>query len=250
MNELKGKVALVTGSSRNIGRAIALALAEGGAAVAVNARTSGAEAESVAREISTAGGKAVVMLGDVTNERDVTRMMKETAEAFGGIDILVNNAAIRYEAPIDDLDLAQWRVTMASILDSTYICARACLPYLRKSQSPAIVNIGGLTGRTGANHRAHVAAAKAGVEGFSRSLALELAAEGITVNCVVPGMVETKRGGSSAGPAQHRETRALPLGRRTPPGDVAAMVRHLCGPHARSITGQSIHVNGGTYLGG
>jgi len=250
MNELKGKVALVTGGSRNIGRAIALALAEGGADVAVNARTSAAEAEGVAREISALGGKAVVMLGDVTNERDAARMMKETAEAFGGIDILVNNAAMRHEAALTDLDLAQWRATMASILDSAYICARACLPYLRKSQSAAIVNIGGMTGSTGAKLRAHVAAAKAGVEGLSRALALELAADGITVNCVVPGLVETKRGGSSAGPAQHHEGRSFLLGKRTPPGDVAAMVRHLCGPHARFITGQSIHVNGGAYLGG
>jgi len=250
MNELKGKTALVTGGSRNIGRAIALALAEGGANVAVNARTSAAEAEGVAREIAASGGKAVVVLGDVTNERDASRIMKETVEAFGGLDILVNNAAMRHESPLAELDLAQWRATMNSILDSAYICARAALPYLRQSQSAAIVNIGGLTGRTGAKNRAHVAAAKAGIEGMSRALALELAPDGITVNCVVPGLVETKRGGSSAGPAAHHEGRNFLFGKRTPLGDVASMVRHLCGPHSRFITGQSIHVNGGAFFGG
>jgi 3-oxoacyl-[acyl-carrier protein] reductase len=251
MSELNGKVALVTGASRNIGRAIALALAEGGAAVAVNARTSAAEAESVARAIAAAGGKAAVVLGDITNENDVKRMMKETAEAFGGIDILVNNAAIRHEAALEKLDYAHWRHTLAVILDGAYLCARAALPHLRKSKDGAIVNISGMTGQTGAKLRTHIASAKAGLEGMTRALALELAADGITVNCVSPGLVDTVRNAASVSTTpQHHEGRSFPLGRRVTPAEVAAMVRYLCGPQARLITGQVIHVNGGAHFGG
>jgi 3-oxoacyl-[acyl-carrier protein] reductase len=251
MSELAGKVALVTGGGRNIGRAICLALAKGGAAVAVNVRNSGAEAESVAREIAMVGGKAIPLLGDVANEADVARMVKKIATAFGGIDILVNNAAIRREAPLEKISLADWRATIGVTLDGAFLCARTCLPLLRKSSAGAVVNIGGMTAQTGAKLRAHVVSAKAGLEGLTRALALELASDGITVNCVAPGMVDTARGGSSAETeVDHHTGRTLPLGRRTPPGDIAAMVRHLCGPDARFVTGQVIHVNGGNYLGG
>jgi 3-oxoacyl-[acyl-carrier protein] reductase len=251
MSELAGKVALVTGGGRNIGRAICLALAKSGVAVAVNARLSGDEAESVVREISAAGGKAIPLLGDVANEADVMRMVKEIAATLGGIDILINNAAIRHEAPLEKISLKDWHATLGVTLDGAFLCAKACLPLLRKSASGAIVNIGGMTAQTGASQRAHVVTAKAGLEGLTRALALELAPDGITVNCVVPGLVETSRGGSSAGAeVAHHAGRKPLLGRRTPPSDIAAMVRHLCGPDARFVTGQVIHVNGGNYLGG
>jgi len=250
MSELKDRVALVTGASRNIGRSIALALAEGGASVIVNARSSHEEALSVVREIAAKGGRAAALLADVTEEGDVAAMVEEAIRRFGGIDILVNNAAIRHEAPLEEIDLARWRRTMAAILDSAFICIKACLPHLKASAAGTVINMGGLTSHTGAKMRPHVIAAKSGMIGLTRALAHDLAEHRITVNCVAPGLVETVRGGSSSGSAHHHAGRVFLLGRRTPQEEVAAMVRHLCGPHARFITGQVIHVNGGAFLGG
>jgi len=247
MDELQGRVALVTGASRNIGCAIALALAEAGASVAVNTRSSRADAEEVASQITAAGGRAAVIVADITREDEVARLVAETKARLGGIDILVNNASLRTEAGIDALDFALWRRGIATILDGPFLCVKACLPYLRASPAGTVINMGGMTAQTGAKLRAHVVAAKAGLEGLTRALALELASDGITVNCVSPGLIDTVR---AAGEAPHRAARALPLGRLAPQAEVAAMVRHLCGPNARFITGQVIHVNGGTHLGG
>ncbi len=248
--ELKGRTALVTGASRNIGRAIAEALAAAGAAVAINTRASRAEADAVAAAILETGGAAHVALGDITVERDVARIVAETVERFGALDILVNNAAVRREVAIDELDLARWREAIAVMLDGPFLCIKASLPHLRASPCGTIVNMGGMTASSGARMRPHVIAAKAGLEGLTRALALDLAPDRITVNCVAPGLIDTTRDSSSAGGAAHREGRVLPLGRLAPPAEVAAMVRHLCGPEARFITGQVIHINGGNYLGG
>jgi 3-oxoacyl-[acyl-carrier protein] reductase len=250
MPELEGRVALVTGASRNIGRSIASALAAGGAAIAVNARSSAAEAQACADAIAASGGRAAVLLADVTDPAQVARLVAETVQRFGGIDILINNAGIRHEQAIDALEFTEWRRTLATILDAAFLCAKAALPFLRASEAGTIVNIGGMTAQAGAKMRCHVVAAKAGIEGLTRALALELADDRITVNCVAPGLIDTVRVGSSAGSADHHAGRTYPLGRRAPPEEVAAMVRHLCGPQARFITGQIIHVNGGTYLGG
>lgn len=248
--ELSGKVALVTGAGRNIGRTIALALAEGGASVVVNARSSREEIESVAREIERGGGSALAFIADVADPAAVERMAAAAVERYGRIDILVNNAALRRESPLDDLPLAEWREVMATILDGAFHCAKTCAPQLRKSGAGRIVNIGGLSAHTGARHRAHVVAAKAGLAGLTRALAHELAADRVTVNCVSPGLIDTVRGATSAAaPDHHRVNRTL-SGARGAPADVAAAVRFLCGPQASYITGQTIHVNGGAFLGG
>jgi 3-oxoacyl-[acyl-carrier protein] reductase len=247
MAELEGRVALVTGAGRNIGRAIALALAEAGAAVAINARSSRAEADEVAARIAASGGRAAVIVADITREDEVRHLAAATVAAFGGIDILVNNASVRTEAGIDALDYPRWRHALATILDGPFLCVKACLPSLRASPAGTVINMGGMTAQTGARNRAHVVAAKAGLEGLTRALALELAKDGITVNCVSPGLIDTVR---AAGEAPHSAAHALPLGRLAPAAEVAAMVRHLCGPHARFITGQVVHVNGGAHLGG
>lgn len=246
--ELSGKVAIVTGAGRNIGRAIALTLAEGGAAVVVNARGNRAEAEAVVREIEAAGGKALMHIGDVANAKAVQSMADAAVKAFGRIDILVNNAALRREKPFAEMDYAAWREILDVTLDGTFHCVKVCLPALRKSGTGTIVNIGGLSAHTGAANRAHVVTAKAGIVGFTRALAHDLAADGITVNCVVPGLIGTPRPKNQPEPAHHARHGTI-SGEKGRPEDVAAMVRFLCGPAARYINGQAIHANGGAYLG-
>ena len=248
IKELTGKVAIVTGAGRNIGRAIALALAEAGASVVINARSNRAEAEAVAREIEAIGGKALVHLGDVADAAAVQAMADAALKRFGRIDILVNNAALRREKPFAEMSYADWREIMDVTLDGTFHCVKACLPALRKSGDGTIVNIGGLSAHTGAKNRAHVVTAKAGIVGFTRALAHDLADDGITVNCVVPGLIGTPRPKDRPEPAHHL-THGTITGERGLPEDVAAAVRFLCGPGARYINGQAIHTNGGAYLG-
>ena len=246
--ELTGKVAIVTGAGRNIGRAIALTLAEGGASILVNVRSNRAEADAVAREIVSVGGKALVHVGDVADAESVQAMAEATVERFGRIDILVNNAALRREKPFTEISYAEWREIMDVTLDGTFHCVKACLPALRQSGGGMIVNIGGLSAHTGAKNRAHVVTAKAGIVGFTRALAHDLADDGITVNCVVPGLIGTPRPKDKPEPAHHL-THGTITGARGRPEDVAAAVRFLCGPGARYINGQAIHANGGAYLG-
>src|SRR5450432_1004318 len=247
-NELTAKVAIITGAGRNIGRAIALALAEGGASIVVNARSNRAEAEAVAREIESSGGKALVHIGDVADAAAVQAMADLTIKHFGRIDILINNAALRREKSFAEMSYADWREIMDVTLDGTFHCVKACLPALRKSGAGTIVNIGGLSAHTGAKGRAHVVTAKAGIIGFTRALAHDLADDGITVNCVVPGLIGTPRPKDKPEPAHHLTHQTI-TGERGRPEDVAAAVRFLCGPGARYINGQAIHANGGAYLG-
>ena len=166
-------------------------------------------------------------------------MVAAALAKFGRLDILVNNAALRAVEPIESIDAKRWREVTGVILDGAWFCARACLDALRKSDAGAIVNIGGLSAHTGAAGRPHVVAAKAGLVGLTRALAHDLAPHQITVNCVVPGLIETVRTSPSA---NHQES---PLGRRGKPEEVAAAVRFLVGPGARYITGQTVHVSGG-----
>src|SRR5580704_14870821 len=246
--ELTGKVAIVTGAGRNIGRAIALALAEGGASVVVNARSNRAEADAVARGVEALGGKALVHIGDVADAAAVQAMAEAAVAQFGRLDILVNNAALRREKPFAEMDYAEWREILDVTLDGAFHCVKACLPALRKSGTGTIVNIGGLSAHTGARDRAHVVTAKAGIIGFTRALAHDLADDGIIVNCVVPGLIGTPRPKDRPEPAHHSTHQTI-AGGRGRPEDVAAAVRFLCSPGARYITGQAIHANGGAYLG-
>ena len=247
-NELTGKVAIVTGAGRNIGRAIALALAADGASIVVNARSNRAEADAVAREIEAAGGKALVHIGDVADAKAMQAMADAGLARFGRIDILVNNAALRREKPFAEISYAEWREVMNVTLDGAFHCIKACLPALRRSAAGTIVNIGGLSAHTGAKNRAHVVTAKAGIIGLTRALAHDLADDGITVNCVVPGLIGTPRPKDRPEPAHHLIHQTI-TGARGRPEDVAATVRFLCSPGARYINGQAIHASGGAYLG-
>ena len=243
--ELAGKVALLTGGARNIGRAIARSLAAGGATVMVNANTSRADAEQTVGLVEQSGGRAAMHIADVTDPAAVSAMVDATVERFGRIDLLINNAAVRLETPFADMAFNEWRRVLATVLDGAFLCSQACLPHIARAGAGAIVNIGGLTAHLGANRRAHVVTAKAGLVGLTRALAHELAAQNITVNCVSPGRIATARRGPE--PNAHRVP-AL-TGAPGAPDDIAATVRFLAGPRARYITGQTIHVNGGAYLG-
>ena len=158
------------------------------------------------------------------------------------------NVAKRREKPFAEMSYAEWREIMDVTLDGAFHCVKACLPALRESGAGTIVNIGGLSAHTGAKDRAHVVTAKAGIVGFTRALAHDLASDGITVNCVVPGLIGTPRPKHSPEPAHHLAHQTI-TGARGRPEDVAAAVRFLCGPGARYLTGQAIHSNGGAYLG-
>jgi 3-oxoacyl-[acyl-carrier protein] reductase len=246
--ELAGRVAIVTGSGRNIGRAIALTLADAGAAIVVNARSNLREAEAVAGEIERAGGKAFAVTADVVDAAAVQKMADAAAARFGRIDILVNNAAVRAEQPLETMTLADWRAVTGIILDGAFNCVKACLPHLKRSGAGVIVNIGGLSSHTGAARRPHVVAAKAGLLGFTRALAHELAPDKIRVNTVTPGVMAAPRPAGQPEPQHHAIVRSL-VGRCGAPADIAAAVRFLCGPGASFITGQNIQVNGGMFLG-
>lgn len=244
MRELDGKVALVTGGARNIGRAIALDLAAAGAALALVVRSNSAGADAVAREIEARGGQALAIRADITDPKAVRRAVDATIERFARLDILVNNAGIRPEAPLEQLSLEAWRQVMAVTLEGPLLLVQAALPALEKAKG-TIVNIGGMTAYTGAARRAHVVTAKAGLDGLTKALAVELAGRDITVNLVAPGLIDTERNGPEP---EHRKSRTPLLGRRGRPEDVAAAVRYLAGPKARYLTGQAIHVNGGAFL--
>ena len=242
------KVAIVTGAADNIGRQIALALARKGVAVVVNARSNQKAAEQSAALIRKAGGDSLVYMADVTDELQVKAMVEATLAELGPPTILVHNAALRIRRPFNDISITEWRQVMAINLDAAFLCARACRPHMVNAGTGRIVNIGGQTGHTGATQRAHVVASKAGLVGLTKALAVEFGPQGITANCVVPGLIDTQRG-SSAGEynPQAGGINNL-LHHKGLPADVAAMVATLCSPESTYITGQTIHVNGGGYL--
>lgn len=247
-NELAGKVALVTGGARNIGRAICRELAAAGAAVMVNANTSVDDAKQTVALIEQAGGKAAYHIADITQPDQVKRLVDATAATFGRIDLLVSNAAIRINRGFEDITLDEWHHVMAVVLDGAFLCSQACLPHMKRAGGGAIVTMGGMTGHRGADGRAHVVTAKAGLAGMVKALALDLAPHNITVNCVVPGTIVTQRGLPGAPERPEKRSAPPPAGRHGEPEEIAAMVRLLCGPGGRYITGQSIHINGGGYM--
>ncbi len=247
-NTLAGQVALVTGGVRRIGRAIALTLAGEGAAIAINAKSSRDEAEATVREIAALGVPAAVFMADVTDEAAVSRMVAEIAATLGPVDILINNAAVRRDGDLTDISFADWRLVTAVILDGAFLMSRAVVPGMLAKRHGTIINIGGVTAHTGAAGRAHVSTAKAGLVGLTKALAVEFGDRGITVNCVAPGKIGGPRA-ASAGKGGVIPGGGHPLvGREGDPEDVAAMVKLLCGPGGRFITGQTIHVSGGIYL--
>ncbi len=244
--ELKGRVAVITGAGRSIGRAMALELASAGCAVVVNVRSNKAEADAVVKEIEGMGGKAMAAIADVTDAPAVQKMAAAAMKQFGRIDYLVNNAALRQEKHIEQMTFEDWRYITGVILDGAFHCVKACLEPIKASGAGSIINVGGLSGTMGSPDRLHVVTAKSGIVGFTRGLAMELAPHKVTVNTLVPAML-AKPGKENEMP-NHPIYRPV-LGRAAVPGDMAPAVRFLLGPGARYITGQSININGGTYFG-
>jgi 3-oxoacyl-[acyl-carrier protein] reductase len=215
--------------------------------VIVNTRSNRAEADGVVKEVEAAGGKAMAAVADVVDAPAIEKILAAAVERFGPIDILINNAALRAEKSLEQMSFEEWRRITGVILDGAFICVKACLPHLKKNSSGAIVNVGGMSSHTGAAHRPHVVTAKAGLAGFTRALAHELAGK-VRVNTVTPAVMQAPRPAGQPEPPHHSFVNLL-VGRRGLPEDIAAAVRFLCGPQAGYITGQNIHVNGGAFLG-
>ena len=243
--ELAGKVALVTGAARNIGRATALALAAGGAAVAVNTRASKDDAEQVAQDIRASGGRAEVYVADIADAAAVRAMTDAILARFGRIDILVLNASVRSERPFLELTYEEWRLPLGITLDGAFFLAQACLPSMLENGGGSIVTLGGMQSLSGAKNRVHGSVAKHGLVGMTRALAREFGERGVRANCIAPGTMNTTR---AAGRAARPEPKGIPLGRYGEAEEIASVVRFLAGPGAGFLSGQTIQVNGGQMM--
>lgn len=244
-NELAGKVALVTGGARNIGAATALALAQGGAAVAVNTRVSRDDADKVVAEIRATGGQADVFMADIADAGAVKRMVEAVIARFGKVDILVLNASVRKETPFLDLSYDEWRSIMAISLDGSFRLAQACIPSMLQAGGGSIVTLGGTQALSGAKRRVHGSVAKHGMLGLTRALAREFAEHNIRVNCVSPGRMDTVR---APGRTVRADAAGIPMARLGDAREVADVVRFLCGPGASYVTGQLLYANGGLVM--
>lgn len=245
VRDLDGQVAIVTGSALNTGATIAHRLARAGAAVVVNYRGSEEAAKETVASIEAEGGRALAWRADITDADQVTDMATATAKNFGGIDILVNNANVRSYAPLLEITLAEWQLTMATTLNGSFHCVRACVPYMIERGKGTIINIGGGSGHEGVANRCHVATAKAGMAGMTGALATELGPHNISVNCIVPGRVDTNK---PANPG-HRSPRGdIPMGRSAAREEIADLAHYLCTDGCRYMSGQMLHVNGARYI--
>jgi 3-oxoacyl-[acyl-carrier protein] reductase len=248
--ELEGRVALVTGASRNIGRAIALALADGGAAVVVNARASKDEAMAVVEEIKARGGRAMVGLADVTDEAAVNAMVAEATKQFGRLDILVNNAAHARSTRFDQITPGEWRLALETNMTAPFLLVKAALPAMQAQNYGRIINISSSAGRTVSTlGGAHYTASKAGLLGLTRAAAKELGRFGITVNAICPGMIDTELTRENASPELlERLAASYPVPRLGTPLEVSDLICFVASEAAGYITGASFDINGGDLM--
>ena len=250
MRELAGKVALVTGGSRGIGRAVSVALGGLGAKVVVNYTANEAAANETAAAVAAAGGAAIVKRFDVADSAAVDAAIKEVVAAEGGLQILVNNAGIAVNTLVLGAKDADWRRAIDVNLHGTFHCCRSALRALMKAKEAGrIINITSITGEGGSAGQAPYAAAKAGIIGLTKTLAKEYASRGVTVNAVSPGYIDTDMTATEL-PAEWRAQllKDIPLGRVGKPEDVAAAVAYLAGPGGGYVTGQVLRVNGGLLM--
>jgi 3-oxoacyl-[acyl-carrier protein] reductase len=247
MGKLDGKVALITGSGRNIGRATALKFAGEGAHIVVNARSNEAEAEAVAREVREKGAKALALLADVAKKDEVDRMVARAMSEFGRVDILVNNAAIRPHKPFTEVTMADWEHVRGVVLDGAIYCTKAVISSMVENRYGRILFFVGDGAYTGGAGRAHVSAAKMGLVGLARSLAAEFAPNNIRVNVVSPGSIDTRRDNPEWYQGRVPNAGGIPLGRQGHVDEIAATCLFLVSDDGGFITGQTIHVNGGAH---
>ena len=244
--QLTDQVALVTGASRGIGKAIALALAAEGAKLVINYARSAEAAEAVVQEIQQSGGEAIALQADVSEEEQVDRLIKAAKEKFGRIDVLVNNAGITKDTLLLRMKPADWSAVIDLNLTGVYLCTRAVSKLMLKQKSGRIINISSIVGEMGNPGQANYAAAKAGVIGFTKAVAKEVASRGITVNAVAPGFIETDM---THGLDSEDLLKFIPLSRLGQADEVAGTVRFLAAdPAAGYITGQVINVDGGMVM--
>ncbi|PYN95518.1 MAG: short-chain dehydrogenase [Candidatus Rokuibacteriota bacterium] len=245
MGKLDGKVALVTGSGRNIGRATVLKLASEGAHVVVNARSNQAEADAVVREAQARGVKALAVIADVSRRDQVESMVAKALSEFGRIDILISNAAIRPHKPFTELTVQDWEAVRGVVLDGGIYCARAVIASMVANRYGRIVFLTGEGAFVGGSGRAHVSAAKMGLVGLARGLASEFAAHNIRVNVVSPGSIDTSRANPEWYQGRPPGATGIPLGRQGTVDEIAATCLFLVTDDGGFVTGQTIHVNGG-----
>ena len=244
---LEGEVALVTGASRGIGKAIAQALARKGATV-VGTATTEAGAEAISKYLAEAGAKGRGMVLNVTDAASIDTVVTATEEAFGGVTVLVNNAGITRDNLLMRMKDEEWNEIIETNLTSLFRVARACIRGMMKARKGRIVNIGSVVGASGNAGQTNYAAAKAGLVGFTKSLAREVGSRGITVNAVAPGFIDTDMTRDLPDAQRNALLGQIPVGRLGKPEEIAAAVTFLVSPGASYITGETLHVNGGMYM--
>jgi 3-oxoacyl-[acyl-carrier protein] reductase len=241
-------VALVTGASRGIGRAIALALAADGVSLAVNYASSSAKADEVVAAIEASGGSAVAIQADVSDEGAVAAMFDRVADDLGPVTILVNNAGITDDGLMLRMGTEQWDRVISTNLRSVYLCTKAALRGMIRAKHGRIINISSVSGVSGNAGQANYAASKAGIIGFTKSIAKEVGSRGITVNAVAPGFIATDMTDALGEDATDRAAEQISLGRLGTPEEVASVVGYLASDGASYVTGQTIVVDGGLAL--
>ena len=246
MNNEMPKVAIVTGAAKNIGRATCESLSKLGYNILVHANTDKDGAEETVNLVKQNDVQSARIIGDLTRPETSQELIKE-ASKLGTISALVNYASQREVNKFDDMTFEEWKFVMSINLDSLFHTCKAVIPEMKKNKWGRIVNLGGLSAHISAIGRAHVITSKSAVVGFTRALAMEYAETGITINTVVPGLIDTIRGASAGSSLVHPSHSNPPVGRKGYPIEVATMITNLCGPHSDFVTGQTIHVNGGSY---
>ena len=246
--KLEGRTALVTGGSRGIGRAIAIALAQEGADVAINFQSNEVAAAEVKEEIQRMGRRAVLARADVSDPVETSRMAEAVLKEFGHVDILVNNAGVTSDKSFVNMDYDTWRKVLAINLDGVFNCTKVFIDQMVEQNYGKVVNITSVIGQIGNFGQANYAASKAGVAAMTKSLAKELARKGITVNAVAPGFIETEMVTSIPEAAQNRLLDQIPLKRFGKAEEVAQMVVFLCAPEGDYVTGAELEVNGGLFM--
>ena len=251
MIDLKGQVALVTGGSRGIGRAACLLLARHGADVALGYRLDRDSAEAVREAIEREGRRSLAVAGDLSRRRDAEALVRQTAEKLGRLDILVNNHGIWKDGPIESMTEEEWDETMDVNLKGVFLCTRAAVPVMRRQGRGRIVNIASTAGQRGEAQHSHYAASKGGIISFTKSLGPELCKDGILVNCVAPGWVDTDMSAEAlAGAERSRILGTIPMGRPGTPEEIAGAILFFASDLSGYCCGEVLNVNGGSVLCG